>query len=101
MAGVRAAAWGGPCGAGGAVGGAVELGRAIGPHVDGGGRGLEGAEEGHGRGRLVLGEEFGVGLPVAKLVRVGKERLGAIEDAGAAVGIGHGGPGFNAAVELG
>jgi hypothetical protein len=35
MAGVRAAAWGGPGRAGGAVGGAVKLGGAVGPYMDG------------------------------------------------------------------
>jgi hypothetical protein len=69
--------------------------------MDGGGGGPEGAEEGYGRGRFVLGEKFGVGLPVPVAVGVGKEGLRAVEYAGTAVGVGHGGPGFNAAVELG
>jgi hypothetical protein len=64
-------------------------------------RGPEGAEEGDGRGRLVPGEVFRVGLPVAEAVRVGKEGLGAVEDVGATVGVGHSRPGFNAAVEFG
>jgi hypothetical protein len=64
-------------------------------------RGPEGAEEGDGRGRLVPGEVFRVGLPVAEVVRVGKEGLGAVEDAGAAISVGHSQPGLNAAVEFG
>jgi hypothetical protein len=75
------------------------FGRAIGPHMDHVCWGPEGAEEGDSRGRLVLGEELGVGLPVAKAVGVGKEGLGAVEDAGAAIGIGHSRPGFNVVVE--
>jgi hypothetical protein len=69
--------------------------------MDGSYRGLEGGEEGDGWGGLVLGEELRVGLPVAKVVRVGKEGLGAVEDAGAAIGVGHSWPGLNAVVEFG
>jgi hypothetical protein len=83
--GVRAAARGGPGRAGRAVGGAVEFGGAISPHVDGSHRGPEGAEEGDGWGRLVLREVLGVGLPVTIAVRVGEEGLGTVEDAGAPV----------------
>jgi hypothetical protein len=57
-------------------------------------------EKGDGGGRLVFGEETGVGLPIAELVRVGEEGLGAVEDAGAPIGIGHGRPGLDAVVEL-
>jgi hypothetical protein len=57
-------------------------------------------EKGDGRGGLVFGEETGVGLPVAKLVRVGEEGLGAIENVGTPIGVGHGRPGFDVAVEL-
>jgi hypothetical protein len=68
--------------------------------VDSAYRGPEGVEEGGSRGGLVLGEEFRVGQPVAEVIRVGKEGLGAIEDAGASIGIGHSWPGFNVVVEL-
>jgi hypothetical protein len=94
------AAWGNPGRASGAVGGAVKLGGAVSPYMDGSYWGPEGAEEGDGRGRLVLGEEFRVGLPVAEAVGVGKEGLGAIEDVGTAIGIGHSQPGLNVAVEF-
>jgi hypothetical protein len=50
---------------------------------------------------LYLGKYLGVGLPVAKAVGVGKEGLGAVEDVGTAVGVGHSRPGLNAVVEFG